>query len=185
NIMGPAPPAYSSPPLPPYKYSSDIAGAYPAGLAMIKGGNSCPVSSYQLDTGNSDGDANPDTPGKWQVHAWATRRFTQDFTLSGQAFVSLWTTSVGSAQAAGKFCLTLVDRLVVGGVPNDVVLGSLNQTYSPWPTTKNEPGRTCGNSDLPCGRLLLFLFSLTEIKVCSGGRLMLFIQELGTSDKDL
>src|SRR5439155_6252337 len=96
NLMGPAAPSYSNPPLPPYKYSSDLAGAYPAGLAMIKGANSCPVTSYQLDTGNSDGDGNPDTPGKWQVHAWATKKFTQGFNLSGQAFVSLWTTSVGS-----------------------------------------------------------------------------------------
>jgi type II secretory pathway pseudopilin PulG len=185
NLMGPAAPSYSDPPLPPYKYSTDLAGDYPAGLAMIKGGSSCPVSSFQLDTGNSDGDANPDTPGKWQVHAWSTRKFTADFDLTGQAFVSLWTTSVGSIQAAGRFCVTLVDRLTVAGVPNDIVLGSLNQTYSPWPTTKNEPGKTCGNSDLPCGRLLTFLFSLSGTTIRSGARLMMFIQELGTSDKDL
>lgn len=176
NLMGPALPTYSyTAPLPPYRYSKDLGGDYPAGLAMLKGGPSCPVSSY--NTGDSQ--------GLFKVHAWATRKFTLDFTLNGSAFLSLWTTSVGSLPGAGRFCATLIDRDVVAGVPSDVVLGSATREYSPWPTTKSEPGRSCGTPDFPCGRQLTFQFSLTGTHVRAGGRLMLFVSVLGSSDKDL
>jgi prepilin-type N-terminal cleavage/methylation domain-containing protein len=194
NLMGPALPAYSPAPVPPYKFScadpcdpasGGLAGDYPAGLAMLKNSSSCPVSSYTLDTGDSDGDGNLSTPGKYQVHGWATRAFTQDFALSGRAFISLWTTSVGSLPGAGRFCVTLVDRKIIAGVPSDIALGSMSRTYTPWPTTKTEPGRSCGTADFPCGRQLTFQFDLTGAVVRSGGRLMLFISVLDSSDKNL
>jgi prepilin-type N-terminal cleavage/methylation domain-containing protein len=187
DLMGPVAPTYPDPPLPPFRYSADLSGDYPAGLAMRRDGLSvsCPGSSYQLDTANSDGDNDLSTPGKWQVHAWATKKFTQEFALTGGAFVSLWTTSVGSVPGAGRFCVTLVDRLTTGGVPNDVVLGSMSREYTPWPTTKNEPGRSCGSPDFPCGRQLSFSFALTGTVVRPGGRLMLFLSPLETSGKDL
>jgi prepilin-type N-terminal cleavage/methylation domain-containing protein len=193
DLMGPAVPTYGfDAPIPPYRFSNDpqlTQSDYPAGLALSRTGapTTCPASSYQLDTGNSDNENPPNTstPGKWQVHGWGTRKFGQDFALSGKAYLSIWTTSVGSTAGAGRFCATLVDRLTVAGVPNDVQLGSMGRTYSPWPTTKNEPGRYCGSPDFPCGRQLTFQFSVNGTKVRSGGRLMLFVSVLGSSDKDI
>jgi prepilin-type N-terminal cleavage/methylation domain-containing protein len=179
DLMGPVAPSYPDPPLPPYRYSADLSGDYPAGLAMLHAGTGCPASSYPV---GSDLEGKP---GKWSLHAWATKEFTQEFALSGGAFVSLWTTSVGSVPGAGRFCVTLVDRLTAGGVPNDVVLGSMSREYSPWPTTKNEPGRSCGSPDFPCGRQLSFRFDLTASLIRPGARLMLFLSALETSAKDL
>jgi prepilin-type N-terminal cleavage/methylation domain-containing protein len=196
DLMGPTAPTYSNPPEPAWTFSSDIpnnppppneAATYPAGLALARAGapTSCPVGSYTLDTANNDGDGDTSTPGKWQVHAWSTRTFSQDFTLSGSAFISLWTTSVGGNAAPGRFCATLLDRQVVGGVPNDVVVGSMSRTRTPWPTTKVEPGRNCGAADFPCGRQLTFQFTLSGSRVAAGDRLVLVISILGTSEKDI
>jgi prepilin-type N-terminal cleavage/methylation domain-containing protein len=179
DVMGPTAPSYNNPPLPPYRFSSDLSGDYPAGLAMLHGGTSCPASAYPA---GSDIEGRP---GKWSLHAWATKKFGAQFDLSGSAFVSLWTTSVGSVPGAGRFCVTLVDRLTTGGVPNDIALGSMSREYSPWPTTKNEPGRSCGSSDFPCGRQLSFRFDLTGVAVRSGARLVLFLSVLDSSAKDL
>jgi prepilin-type N-terminal cleavage/methylation domain-containing protein len=175
NLMGPALPTYSPSPLPPYRYSADLTGDYPAGLAMLKNTSSCPVSNY------TTGDAQ----GKYKVHAWATRAFTSDVSLTGRAYLAIWTTSVGSLPGAGRFCTTLVDRKVTAGVANDVAIGSASRTYSPWPTTKNEPGKSCGTPDFPCARLLTFEFDLSGTVVRTGGRLMMFFSVLDTSDKDL
>jgi prepilin-type N-terminal cleavage/methylation domain-containing protein len=194
DLMGPAVPNYENPPNPPWNFSNDLpnpppdnpSATYPAGLALIHSGapSSCPATAYELDSGpNPDGDTS--TPGKWQAHAWSTRKFTQDFSLSGTAFISLWATSIGSSAGAGRFCATLVDRQVIAGVPNDIVVGSMSRTYTPWPTTKRDPTRSCGGADFPCGRQLTFQFTLSGTKVRADARLMLVVTVLGTSDKDI
>lgn len=188
DLMGPVLPDYSySPPAPPHKFSSDLSGDFPAGIALprVQALSTCPVSAYQLDTTNVPADNDVTTPGKYQVHAWATKKFSADFDLNGTAFLSMWTTSVDTSAGTGNFCATLIDRRVTSGVPNDVVLGSMSRSYSPWPTTKNEPGRNCGPSDYPCGRQLTFTFSISSDKVRSGGRLMLLLSILSTSGKDI
>jgi hypothetical protein len=119
------------------------------------------------------------------MHAWATKKFTQPFQLNGRVFLSVWTTSVGSLAGAGRFCATLVDRKNVGGVPNDIVLGSMSREYNPWPTTKNEPGRFCGTSDFPCGRQLSFSTTITAASVRADARLVLVLSLLSTTNKDI
>ena len=61
----------------------------------------------------------------------------------------------------------------------------MGRTYSPWPTTKQEPGRSCGAPDFPCGRQLTFQFNLSGSSVSANARLVLVISVLGTSDKDI
>jgi prepilin-type N-terminal cleavage/methylation domain-containing protein len=178
DLMGAELPDYPDAPEPPYDFSNDLQPAdYPAGLALAHeaASTTCPATSYPAGS----------STGKYEVHAWATRKFNQDFVLSGRAFLSFWATSVGSVPATGRFCATLVDRMTVSGVPVDVVVGSMNREHSPWPTTKSEPGRSCGPIDFPCGRQLTFEFNLSGTKVRSGGRLMLFLSVLGTSEKNL
>jgi prepilin-type N-terminal cleavage/methylation domain-containing protein len=182
NLMGPAAPTYSNPPIPPYKYSNDVgpASGYPAGLAMLKTGTGCPSSSYPTADASDATKAN----NKWSKHAWSTRKFTQPFQLSGSVFLSVWTTSVGSTSGAGRFCATLIDRKN-GGAPQDIVLGSMSREYSPWPTTKVDPGRDCGTSDFPCGRQLSFSMTLTPAAVRADSRLVLVLTTLSTSEKDI
>jgi prepilin-type N-terminal cleavage/methylation domain-containing protein len=180
SLMGPVPPTYAgTPPVPPYKYT-DIPGEF-SGLALLKKGTGCPSSSYPAADAGDDTKAN----NKKSMHAWATRSFTQPFQLAGRVFMSLWTTSINSSAGTGRFCATLVDRKIVGGVANDIVLGSTSQSYFPWPTTKNEPGRSCGTTDFPCGRQLSFSTNITSTTVRQGGRLMLVLKALDTSDKDI
>jgi prepilin-type N-terminal cleavage/methylation domain-containing protein len=179
DLMGPVAPNYTGP-VPPYKYSNDVGGDYPAGLAMMAKGSGCPTASYPLANANVNSG-----PSKWSVHAWGTKAFTQTFQVTGRVFLSLWTTSVGSTSGTGRFCATLVDRKIVGGVPNDIVLGSMSSQYFPWPTTKNEPGKSCGTADFPCGRQLSFSTTVAAATVRQGGRLMLILTALNTSEKDL
>jgi prepilin-type N-terminal cleavage/methylation domain-containing protein len=186
NLMGPVAPTYANPPVPPFKYSGsvsnpDVNGDYPAGLAMLKTGTGCPSASYPAADATNAAVAD----NKWSKHAWATRKFTQPFQLSGRVFLSLWTTSVGSLAGTGRFCATLVDRKNVAGVPNDIVLGSMSREYSPWPTTKNEPGRSCGTADFPCGRQLSFSTTISPASVRADSRLILIVTVLNTSEKDL
>jgi prepilin-type N-terminal cleavage/methylation domain-containing protein len=182
DLMGVTVPTYSNPPVPPFTFSNDVGGAYTGGLAFSHTGASstCPITSYALDTPTGGADGDLSTPGKWQVHAWSTKKFTADFNLSGTAFLSIWTTSVGSAAGAGRFCATLVED-----GSSDTVLGSTSRTYNPWPTTKTEPGRSCGDVDFPCGRQLTFQFNLSGTKVTNNTRMVLVIGVLGTSDKDI
>jgi prepilin-type N-terminal cleavage/methylation domain-containing protein len=187
NLMGPVAPNYSNPPVPPFKFSNDVGPAadYPAGLAMKRPdtGAACPIASYPQ--ANATNSTPPTSPNKWSMHAWATKKFTQPFQLNGGVFLSVWTTSVGSLTGAGRFCATLVDRKNVGGVPNDIVLGSMNRTYSPWPTTKNEPGVSCGTPDFPCGRQLSFSATISATSVRADSRLVLILSLLNTSEKDI
>jgi hypothetical protein len=181
GLMGPTAPVDTSPPLPPYRYSEDLTGGeYPGGLAMVRRGSACPVSFYPVANTES-----PTEPGKWSIHAWASKKFTTDFNLDGRAFLSFWTTSVGSTPGTGRICVTLVDRLVTGGIPDDIVLGSGTYQFTPWPTTKVEPGKSCGSVSFPCGRERTFGFNLTGTQVRAGARLVLVLSVLGTSDKDL
>lgn len=182
NLMGPVAPTYSNPPVPPYKYSNDVgpADGYPAGLAMLKTGTGCPSSSYPAADASDSTKAN----NKWSKHGWSTKKFTQPFQLSGSVFLSVWTTSVGSTSGAGRFCATLIDRKN-GGAPQDIVLGSMSREYSPWPTTKVDPGRDCGTSDFPCGRQLSFSMTVTPAAVRADSRLVLVLTTLSTSEKDI
>jgi prepilin-type N-terminal cleavage/methylation domain-containing protein len=187
NLMGPVAPNYANPPVPPFKFSSDVGPAtdYPAGLAMKRPdtGSGCPASSYPVaDATNS---TPPTRPNQWSMHAWATKKFTQAFQLNGRVFLSVWTTSVGSLAGAGRFCATLVDRKNVGGVPNDIVLGHMNREYNPWPTTKIEPGVSCGTPDFPCGRQLSFSTTISANSVRADSRLVVVLSLLTTSEKDI
>jgi prepilin-type N-terminal cleavage/methylation domain-containing protein len=187
DLMGPVAPNYANPPLPPFKYSSDVGPStgYPAGLALVKPdtGSACPAASYPV--ADSTNNTPPTRPNKWSTHAWATKKFTQPFVMSGQVFLSLWTTSVGSSTGTGRFCATLVDRRNVGGVPNDIVLGSMSRDYTPWPATKNEPGRDCGEPDFPCGRQLSFSATITSASVRQDSRLVMILSVPSNSDKDI
>ena len=183
NLMGPVAPNYSNPPVPPFKYSTDVgpASGYPAGLAMLKAGTGCPTpASYPTADASDSTKAN----NKWSKHAWSTKKFTQPFQLSGSVFLSVWTTSVGSTAGAGRFCATLIDRKN-GGAPQDIVLGSMSREYSPWPSTKVDPGRDCGTPDFPCGRQLSFSMTVTPVAVRSDSRLVLVLTTLSTSEKDI
>jgi prepilin-type N-terminal cleavage/methylation domain-containing protein len=187
NLMGPVAPNYANPPTPPFKYSNDVGPAadYPAGLAMKRPdtGSACPTASYPTaDTTNS---TPPTRPNRWSMHTWATKKFTQPFQLNGRVFLSVWTTSVGSLAGAGRFCATLVDRRNVGGAPNDIVLGSMSREYNPWPTTKNEPGKSCGTPDFPCGRQLSFSTTISSTSVRADSRLVLIVSLLSTTEKDI
>jgi prepilin-type N-terminal cleavage/methylation domain-containing protein len=186
DLLGPTAPSYANPPVPPFTFSNDVGGSYPAGLVFSHTGasTSC-ASSYALDTPTGGADGNLSTPGKWQVHAWSTKKFAADFNLSGTAFLSIWTTSVGSTAGAGRFCATLIDRSAAGGAPADTVMGATSRTYNPWPTTKTEPGRSCGDADFPCGRQLTFQFNLSGTSITANHRMVLVISVLGTSDKDI
>jgi prepilin-type N-terminal cleavage/methylation domain-containing protein len=187
DLMGPVAPNYSNPPLPPFKYSTDVgpSGDYPAGLALVRPdtGTSCPAASYPV--ADSSNNSPPTSPNKWSTHAWATKKFTQPFVMSGRVFLSLWTTSVGSTAGTGRFCATLVDRRNVGGVPSDIVLGSMSEDYTPWPSTKQEPGVDCGAPDFPCGRQLSFSTTITAGSVRQDSRLVLILSVPSNSDKDI
>lgn len=187
QLMGPVAPNYANPPVPPFKFSNDVGPAadYPAGLAMKRPdtGSACPAAAYlAADATNT---TPPTRPNQWSMHAWATKKFTQSFQLNGRVFLSVWTTSVGSLAGAGRFCATLVDRKNVGGVPNDIVLGSMSREYNPWPTTKNEPGKSCGTSDFPCGRQLSFSTTIAATSVRADARLVLVLSLRSTTDKDI
>ena len=187
DLMGPVAPAYSNPPLPPFKYSTDVGPStdYPAGLALVRpdSGSACPAASYPV--ANSNNNTAPTSPNKWSTHAWATKKFTQPFVLSGRVFLSLWTTSVGSQSGTGRFCATLVDRRNVGGVPSDIVLGAMSEDYTPWPTTKIEPGVDCGTPSFPCGRQLSFSTTIPSTSVRQDSRLVMILSVPSNSDKDI
>jgi hypothetical protein len=125
------PPGNSSTPL--YKYSSDLAGTYPGGLALMRTGSSCRTSYSSSEAAPNP--VNPAVPNKWSVHAWSTPEFDEDFNLSGRATVSVWTQTVGGASGRGFLCATLVERRVSGGVPSDTTVASTTYDVSAWPAT--------------------------------------------------
>ena len=187
DLMGPVAPTYANPPVPPFKFADDVgpAGDWPAGLAMDRPdtGSSCPMASYP--TADATNSTPPTSPNKWSAHAWVTKKFTSAFQLSGRVFLSVWTTSVGSQAGTGRFCATLVARSNAGGTAVDTVLGSMTREYTPWPSTKIDPGRSCGTPDFPCGRQLAFSTTITAASVPSGSRLALVLSLPSTTGKDI
>jgi hypothetical protein len=70
-------------------------------------------------------------------------------------------------------------------VPSDIVLGSMSRDYTPWPTTKQEPGVDCGTPDFPCGRQLSFSTTISATNVRQDSRLVLIMSVPSNSDKDI
>lgn len=122
------PPGNSSTPL--YEYSSDLAGDYLGGLAMMRKGTSCRTSYSASEAAPNPVTANPN---KWAVHAWTTPEFDSDFRLSGRATVSIWTETLGSTSGRGFLCASLVERHVSGGVPSDTTVAQTTYDVSAWP----------------------------------------------------
>jgi prepilin-type N-terminal cleavage/methylation domain-containing protein len=165
DAMGKQPsPGSSSTPL--YKYSSDLAGSYPGGLAMMRTGNSCRTSYSSADASNTA------VPNKWSVHAWTTPVMaTNAFHLSGRATVSVWTQTVGGVSGRGFLCATLVERNVSSGVPSDTTIGSTTYDVSAWPSTR---------------RRLSFTFTVSpQVDIDVGHQLMLVLHLRGESAQDI
>jgi prepilin-type N-terminal cleavage/methylation domain-containing protein len=164
DLMGDAaPPGDRSTPL--YEYSSDLTGGYDGGLTLLHRGSSCAASYPASDASNDAG------VSKWSVHAWSTAAFAQPFILGGQVTVSLFTTTVASTPAAGRVCVTLIDRQTVTGVPTDRVLGTGVYDLSTWPTDV---------------RRISFSFRLSQQEsVATGHRLVMALQLRGESGADI
>jgi prepilin-type N-terminal cleavage/methylation domain-containing protein len=157
------PPGSSSTPL--YKYSQDLAGTYPGGLAMMRNGNTCRTSYSSADASNTA------VPNKWAVHAWSTPEFDEDFRLSGRATVSIWTQTVGGASGRGYLCATLVERHESGGVPSDATIASTTYDVSGWPGTP---------------RRLSFTFAVSpQVTVEEDNQLVLVLHLRGESAQDI
>jgi hypothetical protein len=167
DLMGPVgPPNPVAPDAPALlRYSADLGGSYPGGLALKRTGNTCPTSYQAADA------ENPDASSKWNLHAWATARLASPFALTGRFSVSFHTTTVGGAAGRGMVCATLIDRVISGGVPTDTALGAATYDLASWPTTV---------------RHLSFTFDLPHAAtVASGHRLVLVLSVRGESDNDL
>jgi prepilin-type N-terminal cleavage/methylation domain-containing protein len=164
DLMGrTAPPGDQTTPL--YKYSNDLSGGYDGGLTMLHRGLTC-AASY-----TADDSSNAQAVSKWSVHAWSTAKFAQQFTLRGLVTVSLFTTTVGGVPAAGRLCVTLIDRQTTNGVPSDRVLGTGVYDLPTWPTDV---------------RRLTFSFRLAqEENVPADHRLVMALQLRGESGADI
>jgi hypothetical protein len=150
-MSGSAPPGNSWTPI--YEYSSDLAGDYPGGLAMVNAGTSCERSYAAADA------EDPEGPSKWSVHAWSTGPMPQIYQLDGQVTLSLFTSMMGGTSGNGRLCATLVDRAVTDGVPTDRVLGAAVYDLPSWPLSM---------------RRVTFTFNLNQAdEVATGHRLVL------------
>jgi hypothetical protein len=148
---GSAPPGDSSTPV--YEYSSDLAGDYFGGLAMVNAGTSCERNYAAAQA------EDPEGPSKWSVHAWSTGPMPQIYLLDGQVTLSLFTSMMGGTSGSGRLCATLVDRSVTDGVPTDRVLGAAVYDLPSWPLSM---------------RRVTFTFNLTQAdEVPAGNRLVL------------
>ncbi len=167
DLMGPtAPPNPVEPDVPPLlRYSDDLSGNYPGGLALKRGDSTCPTT-YQAADSQSTG-----ATSKWKVHAWATTTLPSPFDLTGRVSLSFHTTTVGGAAGRGMVCATLIDRVTANGVPTDTGLGAITYDLASWPTTP---------------RHLSFTFDLPHAAtVGAGHRLVLALSARGESDNDL
>jgi prepilin-type N-terminal cleavage/methylation domain-containing protein len=164
DLMGEtAPPGDSSTPL--YRYSSDLTGGYNGGLTMLHRGSTC-AASYPASDASNDA-----AVSKWSVHAWSSAAFAQPFVLGGLVTVSLFTTTVNSVPAAGRVCVTLIDRQTSAGVPIDRALGTDVYDLSTWP---------------PDVRRISFSFRLAQQEtVPAGDRLVMALQLRGESGADI
>ena len=160
---GSAPPGGSSTPV--FEYSSDLAGDYLGGLAMVNAGTECARSYLAEDADDPQG------PSKWSVHAWSTGAMPQPYQLDGQVTLSLFTSTLAGVSGSGRLCATLVDREVTDGVPSDRPLGSAVYDLPNWPQTM---------------RRVTFTFSLDQPDaVPSGHRLVLTLHLREESSNDV
>jgi hypothetical protein len=163
DLMWTTAPDEIAPPL--FTYSTDLAGSYAGGLAMMKSETSCRRSYPAADATNTA------VANKWSVHAWSTNQFSAPFTLSGRLTLSIHTQSVGGTTGAGKVCATLVDRVESGGVATDTVVTSATYDVSSWPTDT---------------RRLRFTTSLpSPVTVPAGHRLVLALHVRSESANDI
>ena len=149
-----------------YKYSNDLNGDYPGGLAMKAFGSSCPTSYLASQV------VTPGVANQWNVHSWAANTFTSPFNLSGRVVLQLYTQSVGGVSGRGMICATLLARSRnAQGIPVDTVLGSSTYDNNTWPTT-------------PTG--LTFTWDLPgAVTVPANSRLVLALSVRGESANDL
>jgi prepilin-type N-terminal cleavage/methylation domain-containing protein len=165
DLMGTVPPPGNTS-TPIYEYSSDLAGNYLGGLAMMRKGNTC-QRSYSTSFAN---DATASI-NKWAVHAWTTPEFEEDFHLSGRATVSIWTQTLGGLSGRGFLCATLVERSVSGSSPTDTVVGSTSYDVSAWPATP---------------RRLSFTFTISpQVDIDADNHLVLVLHLRGESAQDI
>jgi hypothetical protein len=167
DLMGTvAPPNPVEPDVPPLlRYSDDLSGDYPGGLALKRRGSSCPTSYAAADSESAD------ATSKWNVHAWATAALPAPFELTGRVSLSFYTTTVGGAAGRGMVCATLIDRVATNGVPTDTALGAITYDLASWPTSP---------------RHLSFTFDLPHAAtVGAGHRLVLAVSVRGESTNDL
>ncbi len=127
DLMGPESLGSGNPTL--YKYSTDLSGTYPGGLAMMRNGSSCATSYTYANR------ANTSVPNKWGVHAWSTNKFKDPFILTSKVTTSIYTQTLGGLAGRGVLCATLIDRKESGGFPSDIVVGSATHDLAAWPTT--------------------------------------------------
>jgi prepilin-type N-terminal cleavage/methylation domain-containing protein len=157
------PPGNSTTPL--YEYSSDLAGNYPGGLAMMRKGSTCRTSYSSADASNTA------VPNKWSVHAWTTPEFEEDFELSGRATVSVWTQTLGGISGRGLLCASLIERRVTGGVPSDTAIAATTYDVAAWPATP---------------RRLSFTFTVpAQSDIADGNQLVLVLHLRGESAQDI
>ncbi|KKL82702.1 hypothetical protein LCGC14_1982150, partial [marine sediment metagenome] len=99
DLMGPDRPAPPLAPLElppvPYEYSNDVPGDYEGGLAVKERvfPSGCPEYSSTKEEG----------------HAWATTKFESSVTLTGKAYLSFWSSSIGIPDAR-KICVNVLER---------------------------------------------------------------------------
>jgi prepilin-type N-terminal cleavage/methylation domain-containing protein len=154
---GSAPTGDSSTPV--YEYSSDLAGDYLGGLAMVNAGSSCEHSYPAADANDPQG------PSKWSVHAWSTGPMPVVYHLDGQVTLSLFTSTLAGASGSGRLCATLIDRTVTSGVPSDRVIGSAVYSLPSWPLSMRRVTFTFELNeaeDVPDGHRLVLALHLRE-----------------------
>ena len=163
DLMWVDPPTGDDPPM--YEYSADLGGDYPGGLAMMRNGSSCATNYSSANATNTS------VPNQWSVHTWATKRFDEDFHLSGRATVSLYSTNLAGASGRGFICATLIERAESGGIASDTTVGSTTFDVSSWPSTV---------------RRLSFTFNISpEVDIDDGRRLVLVLHVRGESANDI
>jgi prepilin-type N-terminal cleavage/methylation domain-containing protein len=154
---GSAPPGDSNSPV--YQYSSDLAGDYFGGLAVVNAGTSCAHSYSPAEA------EDPQGPSKWSVHAWSTGPMPQVYQLEGQVTLSLFTSTLGGVAGSGRLCATLIDRAVADGVPTDRVVGSAVYDLPSWPLSMRRVTFTFNLADadsVPVGNRLVLALHLRE-----------------------
>jgi prepilin-type N-terminal cleavage/methylation domain-containing protein len=156
-MRGSAPPGNQSTPI--FEYSSDLAGNYLGGLAMVNAGSTCKHSYPAADANDLQ------KPSKWSVHSWSTGAMTSTYHLDGQVTLSLFTATLGGVSGSGRLCATVIDRSVSDGVPTDRVIGSAVYDLSSWPLTMRRVTFTfyLGQAeDIPVGNRLVLALHLRE-----------------------